>query len=444
MRIRSFSYPLARLFLLVFLLYQLFIVKDTTNSSADTTTVYLPFVAKTCANCYYVDSILGSDSNPGTYERPWKSLQPVEATRFTPGSSIFFKRGSSWSGGLTIYRSGTQSSPILFSTYGTGNRPVITNPGDGNSLTSAITIYADWVIVEGLKVQNAVDSGIKILEESQHTVIRDIEATDVGIGISIYSQYNLVTKNYIHDVKMIRNTPGGADDYGAHGVLINNSYNQVSYNRMERCIDESYDYGTDGSAIEFYSDANSNNVHHNWASESDVFLEAGRGSLKNNIIAYNMSLNNRRFSTLQLVGSPPTNVVNLRVENNTIIENQLSGAADWIILYFKGTPNQQTFLLRNNIFYLDGRFDVSNQTAFLHTHNLYYLANGAQIPYSLGQGEKRGNPLFTSLGGDDFTLQASSPAIDAGIDLGYTIDYRGSAVPYGPAPDIGAFEWHPE
>lgn len=328
MRIRSFSYPLARLFLLVFLLYQLFIVKDTTNSSADTTTVYLPFVAKTCANCYYVDSILGSDSNPGTYERPWKSLQPVEATRFTPGSSIFFKRGSSWSGGLTIYRSGTQSSPILFSTYGTGNRPVITNPGDGNSLTSAITIYADWVIVEGLKVQNAVDSGIKILEESQHTVIRDIEATDVGIGISIYSQYNLVTKNYIHDVKMIRNTPGGADDYGAHGVLINNSYNQVSYNRMERCIDESYDYGTDGSAIEFYSDANSNNVHHNWASESDVFLEAGRGSLKNNIIAYNMSLNNRRFSTLQLVGSPPTNVVNLRVENNTIIENQLSGAAE--------------------------------------------------------------------------------------------------------------------
>jgi hypothetical protein len=429
-----------RLFLLAILLYQLLFVTDTGNSSADTT-VYLPFIAKQCGNCYYVDSILGSDSNPGSYDRPWKSLKPVEATRFSAGSSIYFKRGSSWTGGLTIYRSGTQSSPILFSTYGTGNRPVISNPGDGDSLTSAITVFADWVIIEGIKVQDAVDSGIKILEESQHTVIRDIEATNVGIGISIYSQHNLVTNNYIHDVKMIRNTPGGADDYGAQGVLINNSYNEISHNRLERCIGKSYDYGTDGSAFEFYSNADGNSIHHNWAAESDVFLEAGRGSLKNNTIAYNVSLNNRRFSTLQLTGS---NVANLRVENNTIIENQLSGANDWIIFYFKGTPNQQIFLLRNNILYLDGRFVVSNQTAFLHAHNLYYLANGAQISYTLGQEEKRGNPLFTSLAGNDFSLQSSSPAINAGIDLGYTIDYQGSAVPYGPAPDIGAFEWQPD
>lgn len=42
------------------------------------------------------------------------------------------------------------------------------------------------------------------------------------------------------------------------------------------------------------------------------------------------------------------------------------------------------------------------------------------------------DPLFVNPGADDFRLQAGSPAIDAGVDVG---------LPFlGPAPDIGAFE----
>ena len=95
---------------------------------------------------------------------------------------------------------------------------------------------------------------------------------------------------------MVNNTPGGDDDFGAVGVSIGNSYNEVSYNRMVNCIASSYDYGTDGGAVELYGDVDGNYIHHNWAIDCDGFLEIGGGSAKEIILAYNVTVNNTRFS----------------------------------------------------------------------------------------------------------------------------------------------------
>ena len=52
-----------------------------------------------------------------------------------------------------------------------------------------------------------------------------------------------------------------------------------------------------------------------------------------------------------------------------------------------------------------------------------------------------GDPRINDLNGYDFTLQSSSPAIDAGSDVGLATDYAGNPI-YG-APDIGAYEYQP-
>ncbi len=52
------------------------------------------------------------------------------------------------------------------------------------------------------------------------------------------------------------------------------------------------------------------------------------------------------------------------------------------------------------------------------------------------------DPLFINPN-EDFHLKADSPAINKGIDAGLTADFKGNIVPFGIAPDIGAFEYNP-
>lgn len=42
---------------------------------------------------------------------------------------------------------------------------------------------------------------------------------------------------------------------------------------------------------------------------------------------------------------------------------------------------------------------------------------------------------------NNFSLQSTSPCINAGVDVGLIRDYAGSFVPCNATPDIGAFEY---
>jgi hypothetical protein len=79
--------------------------------------------------------------------------------------------------------------------------------------------------------------------------------------------------------------------------------------------------------------------------------------------------------------------------------------------------------------------------AFTHNHNLYYLTGGAQLGFPPDATELITNPLFVDLAGLNLHLQSSSPAIDTGLALGYTLDYEDRPVPVGAAPDRGAYEY---
>jgi hypothetical protein len=54
------------------------------------------------------------------------------------------------------------------------------------------------------------------------------------------------------------------------------------------------------------------------------------------------------------------------------------------------------------------------------------------------------SPGFVDPAGRDFHLQSTSPAIDAGANVGLTKDYEGNTIPQGAAPDIGAYEYASE
>jgi hypothetical protein len=96
---------------------------------------------------FYVDSVAGSDSAAGTSSStPWKTLSPVNSHSFVAGDVIQFKAGSTFTGGLTLGRSGVSGNPITYATYGTGNRPAFTNPSGNN----VIPIRGSWNVLQGV------------------------------------------------------------------------------------------------------------------------------------------------------------------------------------------------------------------------------------------------------------------------------------------------------
>lgn len=80
---------------------------------------------------YYVDSQNGNDSNSGTnINAPWKSLNKVTNTTFSPGDRILLKSGSVWNGEwLWPKGSGAEGAPIIIDKYGGDAKPIINGMG---------------------------------------------------------------------------------------------------------------------------------------------------------------------------------------------------------------------------------------------------------------------------------------------------------------------------
>jgi parallel beta helix pectate lyase-like protein len=84
------------------------------------------FEPAAAARQLYVDSVGGSDSNPGTSaDAPWHTVARVNATPLRPGDAIYFKRGGVWREMLQPQSGGAPLNPITFSSYGSGPSPVI-------------------------------------------------------------------------------------------------------------------------------------------------------------------------------------------------------------------------------------------------------------------------------------------------------------------------------
>ncbi len=75
---------------------------------------------------YYVNSISGNDALNGKSEaNAWKSISKVNSKTFSPGDTIFFKRGCTWRETLAVPTSGNVSKNLVFSNYGKGPKPRI-------------------------------------------------------------------------------------------------------------------------------------------------------------------------------------------------------------------------------------------------------------------------------------------------------------------------------
>ncbi len=370
---------------------------------------------------YYVNSVAGLDSNAGdTPAAAWRSLVPVSAHTFAAGDVINLARGSSWTGSggtsapLVLHGAGAPGNPITLQAYGTGPAPVLHNP-DANADSRILIVLAPYTLVQDLVLSDAHEAGLLIASSADHSTVQNTEVSNTGIGIRVDSQWNLIINNYVHDLHMVVDASSGNVSYGAQGILVEGTDNEIAYNALVNCSAPSHEYGTDGSAIEFSGNVDNTLVHHNYAYNTPSFNEVGGGSVHNVVVAHNLIVRGGQVEVLHLNGRFATSVENFQFVNNTVYDASDTGGVS--LFYFDGQASAPgAFIVRNNIFAVKN-YDLAVQgnSPFTHDHNLYYLMSpDMNLNYALGPGERLGDPLFVNPGAGDFRLKAGSPAIGAG------------------------------
>ena len=74
---------------------------------------------------FYVDSSCGNDDQEGLApNQAWKTLDRVNEADLKPGDTIRFKRGETWRGSL-VPVSGEEGTPITYTSYGEGAKPLL-------------------------------------------------------------------------------------------------------------------------------------------------------------------------------------------------------------------------------------------------------------------------------------------------------------------------------
>lgn len=404
-------------------------------------TLYAKGVQEPDANgtrMFYIDSRFGSDNARGSSPaKAWRSLNRVNCMVFQPGDTISFAAGSIFVGELELRSSGTSSQPIIVTSHGSGVLPVFRNPDQYYS--EAIDVRGSHIIIENVSVVQAHEAGIMINPEASSVTVRGCEIANSGTGVYVAGPDATILDSYIHDLRMIVSSEEpDNDDYGAVAVWIEAPGTVVSGNRFERCSAKSFDYGSDGGAIEIYGVGDGASIHHNIAIDCNGFIEAGGqpGSVANVIVAYNLVYNCGTLACLHTWGGDNTDplfVENLRFVHNTVVNEMMSFFLD---------PNQgnRGVTIMDNIFV--GAGDSSfcgRERGLIHRSNLYY--GFLWLGFDLETDEILADPRFVDAGGD-FRPVASSPVFDRAITAGFARDLAGQTVPFpaGGKSDIGAYE----
>jgi hypothetical protein len=367
---------------------------------------------------YYLDPSHGSasDANDGTSESaPWATLAAVDGA-FAPGSTINIRAGLTYNGELTITASGSAGSPVTFTSYGAGAKPLFNAPGD-----SAIRLDgAQYVIVDGLAATSAARGGVKIEADSHDYIVRNCTVSNSGFGMEIYGPNGLFQSNTVSDLVMVVNTPGGDDDYGACAFVVMETHDlEFSGNLVQRCKAVSSDYGYDGGGFETWRTCSNIHIHHNWVDTSNGFIEFGGlegDTVSNILIERNTAVNNGLFHWINSgVGAYTIDVLSLEIRYNTIFSDEFAGV---VFGWQDSTPPGAEYSFHHNIvdyvsagtiFNLIG---VTNRSTNCYHGSFWIDVDGDDLQ----TGEIKADPLFVDPGAFNFNLQPGSPAAGMGAN----------------------------
>ncbi|MFF3755381.1 choice-of-anchor Q domain-containing protein [Streptomyces sp. NPDC002018] len=214
--------------------------------------------AAATAAAYYVDPAAGSASNPGTADRPWRTLQEV------------FASGRTFAAGDILYlRSGNHGSPVITGGVASGVRTVTAAPGATPRMktlrfaSGATRWTVDGVVVSPQEADGTYTTGnlVQFDAGATHDILRNSHvraASDAaadtwnnndwvgrsGTGVMVIGADNQVLDNQIRNVRngvmLERTSQAGAGATGAvvRGNSVNHFWEDAFRCKVSGCLVE--------------------------------------------------------------------------------------------------------------------------------------------------------------------------------------------------------------
>lgn len=122
--------------------------------------IYIAICFQTNAQkTYYFSSSSGDDTNSGTQENsPFKTISKLNTLVLSAGDKVLFKSGDTFYGQIIISYSGSQNAPIIYDSYSTGSRPILSasdgNNGVADPLSTIQILGKEYLEFRNLHIQN--------------------------------------------------------------------------------------------------------------------------------------------------------------------------------------------------------------------------------------------------------------------------------------------------
>ena len=194
-----------------------------------------------CAqNQYYLSSSTGNDNNNGSQTQPWKTLSKLSNTTLGPGDTVYFKKGDTFRGHYVVNGSGTEGNLITFTSYGSGNQPIISGSshdnGGGDYREAILVTNHDNMVFDGLEIQNHRTISRSGVGDLVSFGIR-IEVSNSNVDLNNFSFRNMTFKNVYALYWVDPADQNAFNDFEVSGLTFISSWGGIINNVI---VEESY------------------------------------------------------------------------------------------------------------------------------------------------------------------------------------------------------------
>jgi hypothetical protein len=332
----------------------------------------------------------------------------------------------------TICSQASFASPVAFVNSGTPGAPItVTAQNKGGAILDCQLPYGySGDGTDGIQV---CDTYFDFKGTASYITIENFDITgSYWAGANVNENNSNITfiGNHFHHIgNRFYTVPPGTQVYGIVGVFAGTGASYLTWNG--NVFNNIGRLPTPGQIVE--SD---------YSHDHGIYLFNGPHSITNNIFYSNQA----GWGVQVSPGAHDTVITNNTFQGMNPQQNGL------ITLWADSSNPNTNITIQNNIFYGGRNYGIATWQAYeagtLIDHNIVYGSPSGIIDtsavtgsLSLSNNLSDTDPMFVNINSNDYHLQAGSPAIDAGASVNVATDFDGNPRPFGPAFDLGAYEY---